>query len=342
MKRPTVADLAKEAGVSVTTIDRVINGRDKVRPSTAQRVLDAAERIGFYSEGAIRDRMNRAKPACNLGVLLQSHNLPYINILAHQLRAAAAAYEGARVTLVIETIEEFSPQKVAAKIDALGKKSDALAILTARYDVVAQAIERQREKGVPSFAMISELDAACSVGFVGVDNWKVGRTAAWVVSNLCRKPGKIGIVFGHHRYRAQELSEMGFRSYLRDQPSEFEVLEPLITWGDNETAYDLTKQLIEQTADLAALYISGGGTAGSLAAIRETGSSDRLITLCYHLTEETREALSDGTLNVVLAHPVKHVAKETILALVNAIGTDPEFTLPTVCLPIEIYSPENI
>lgn len=342
MKRPTVADLAKEAGVSVTTIDRVINGRDKVRPSTAQRVLDVAERIGFYAEGVIRDRIDRAKPVCNIGILLQSPNLPYISILAHQLRAAAAAFEGSRINLNVSLIEEFDPIAIASKIDALGKKSDALAILTARYDIVAQAIERQREKGVPTFALISELDAACSVGFVGVDNWKVGRTAAWVVSNLCHKPGKIGIVFGHHRYRAQELSEMGFRSFLRDEPSNFEVLEPVITWGDNEKAYDMTKQLIEHTPDLAALYISGGGTTGSLAAIRDKRSTNRLITICYHLTQETREALMDGTLNVVLAHPVKLVAKEAILAMVHAIGSDPEFTLPTVNLPIEIYSPENI
>jgi len=42
-KRPTVSDLAGAAGVSVATVDRVLNQRHPVREGTADRVLRAAE-----------------------------------------------------------------------------------------------------------------------------------------------------------------------------------------------------------------------------------------------------------------------------------------------------------
>lgn len=43
MNRPTIADLARAAGVSTATVDRVLNGRQSVREETVRRVHDAAE-----------------------------------------------------------------------------------------------------------------------------------------------------------------------------------------------------------------------------------------------------------------------------------------------------------
>ena len=45
-KRPTITDLAESAGVSVATVDRVLNGRHPVREETARRVYAAARDIG--------------------------------------------------------------------------------------------------------------------------------------------------------------------------------------------------------------------------------------------------------------------------------------------------------
>ena len=53
MKRPTIPDLAAAAGVSVSTVNRVLSKSEAVRQPTRERVLEAAERIGFYGLGAI-------------------------------------------------------------------------------------------------------------------------------------------------------------------------------------------------------------------------------------------------------------------------------------------------
>ena len=41
-KRPTIADLADAAGVSIATVDRVLNRRHPVKETTALRVFEAA------------------------------------------------------------------------------------------------------------------------------------------------------------------------------------------------------------------------------------------------------------------------------------------------------------
>lgn len=43
----TIKEVAKEAGVSIATISRVINGTGQIKPSTRQSVLEAIRRLGY-------------------------------------------------------------------------------------------------------------------------------------------------------------------------------------------------------------------------------------------------------------------------------------------------------
>ena len=50
MSRPTTKDLAKVAGVSLATIDRVLNARPGVRQATVERVNKAVKEINFVRD----------------------------------------------------------------------------------------------------------------------------------------------------------------------------------------------------------------------------------------------------------------------------------------------------
>ena len=47
MKKVTIYDVAREAGVSLATVSRVINGSNVVREKTKQKVLDVIDRLDF-------------------------------------------------------------------------------------------------------------------------------------------------------------------------------------------------------------------------------------------------------------------------------------------------------
>src|SRR5688572_8479852 len=69
-RRATIVDIAEAAGVSIATVDRVLNHRLPVRHETALRVVEAAERIGYHAAGLLKQRMKEA-PGRRLGFLLQ-------------------------------------------------------------------------------------------------------------------------------------------------------------------------------------------------------------------------------------------------------------------------------
>src|SRR4051812_21515977 len=129
------------------------------------------------------------------------------------------------------------------------------------------AVDRLRGRGVPALALVSDLSAPNRAGHVGLDNWKVGRTAAWAVANLRRRPGDVAIVVGSHRYRCQEACEMGARSYFREHAPDLHLLEPRASLEDDRYAYESTLDLLLRDPDLVGLFVAGGGIGGGIGGL---------------------------------------------------------------------------
>ncbi|MGQ0563923.1 MAG: LacI family DNA-binding transcriptional regulator [Gemmobacter sp.] len=337
--RATIQDLAERAGVSVSTIDRILNGRDKVRVGTATRVLAAAEDLEFYALPALRKRLQVDQPKRRLGFLLQQSHRTFYRLIANAL-SEAAALSPEPVEVIIEHLDDLTPESVAGRMLRMGEQVQALAVVSAEHPRVASAIETLAAQGVVTYGLISELTAACGAGYIGLDNWKVGRTAGWAIAGFCKRPGSVGIVVGNHRYRCQELNESGFRSYCREHAPDLTLLEPVQTFEDNAVAREVTEQLLKREPGLVALYVAGGGMPGVLDALRSSGRGRSILALGHDLTTHTRAGLMDNLLSMVFAHPIRRLATDAIDQMQRDVsaGNPPSKRV----LNFEIYGPENI
>lgn len=342
VKRPTIKDLAEAAGVSVSTVNRVIGGAESVRPPTRDIVLHAAERIGFYGLGSIEHAVMSSRGTLRLGILLQQGGRPFYRGLGNALRQAAKEYAEIRVELTLEFMDDLSPDFVAQRLTALAAQCESVALVAAQHPLVSEAIDAALANGVPVSGLIAPLSARGNVGFIGLDNWKVGRTAAWAFDKICKQAGKIGILVGNHRYRNQELNESGFRSYFREHNSDFTLLEPQSTFESAAGAREITERLFKEHPDMCGLFISGGGITGALAALRENGPRSDFVSVGYELMDVTRTALIDGTLTMAIAHPIERMARETIAALAKAAQMGPDNGAQTINLGFDIYTSENV
>lgn len=341
-KRPTIPDLASAAGVSVSTVNRVLNSPESVRRPTLERVKNAAEEIGFYGLGTIQHSVRATHEKHKFGILLQQKGRRFYGNLGKAMSREAAARSDASIDLTLEYLDDLSPERVAEGLTNLGEQCEAIAVVAAQHPLVADAIDTVMQNGVPVAALIAPLSAKGNVSYVGLDNWKVGRTAAWAFGNIVRQPGEIGILLGNHRYRNQEMNESGFRSYFREHNAAFTLLEPLATYESAAAARELVEKLLKDHPDLCGLFISGGGITGALAALRETPKRQDFVAVGYELFDETRAALIDGTLKMVISHPMETFANETITALIKAKKAGADAGAQRVALGFDIYTSENV
>lgn len=342
MTRPTIRDLANAAQLSVATVNRVLAGAANVRASTRELVQEAAERIGFYGLGAIQSRVAASRPKLCFGILLLQPHRPFYQNIAAALRRAASGIQNVEIDLRIEFLDDLSPQNTANHAMRLAEDCQAIGIVSAVHPIVTEAVTHIQAAGVHVFALVAQLSASGHVPYVGLDNWKVGRTAAWAFAHICKAPGKIGILLGNPRYRNQEMNETGFRSYFREMAPEFTLLEPLSTHEASAVALEMTEKLLEEHPDLAGLYVSGGGISGALAALRSTGKAGKITAVGYDLFDVTRAALLDGSITMVISHPLDRLAHEALEAMTTACSPIGAAANLTRIVPFELYTRENL
>jgi LacI family transcriptional regulator len=342
MRRPTIKDLAEAAGVSVATVNRVLAGTDGVRQKTRDTVQEAAENIGFYGLGAIQARVAASRPRHRFGFLLLQPHRPFYQNCATAIREAASAVTSADIDVRIEFLEDLSPQNTASRLLALAEVCDSVCITTAVHPLVTEAVDTLQDRGIPVFAFISQLSATGQVHYVGLDNWKVGRTAGWAIENICKTPGEVGILMGSPRYRSQEMNEAGFRSYLREHAPGFTLLEPLPTFESSAVAEEMTERLLTDNPGLVGLYVAGGGISGALTAVRNSPRAGQIVVIGYELMDVTRGALLDGTMTLAICHPLHHLAQNLIDSMCRAATNRTPGRTFTSVLPFEIYTRENI
>jgi LacI family transcriptional regulator len=231
---------------------------------------------------------------------------------------------------------------VAERLLRLGEYAHAVAIVSVDHPRVSDAIATLKARGVPTFAILTELGAEAGAPYVGRDNRKEGRTAAWLIAKAARRPGKVGIIVGSHRFLCQETAEISFRAYLRENAPEFTPLEPLVNLEDPRIAYAATQDMIATHPDLVGLYICGGGKEGVIAGARDEPRSRGLAIVCNELTPAARAGLIDGVLTAVISTPTALLAERALAAMAAAIVTPQETAPSPVFVPFELYLPTNV
>lgn len=344
MKRPTISDLANRSGVSVSTINRLLHATGTVRQDTAERIIAAAEEIGFYGIGAIKERSRSALPRYRLGFLLQqSHRQLYRKIEA-AIRAAADRRTDVVIELTILFEDDLSPEAIAGNLLTIGEQCDVVSVIAADHPIIGQAIETLRAKGVPTIAYITDQSASARAGFVGTDNWKLGRTAAWFVTKLTGKSGLVMPFIGNHRYQCQDIAEASFRSYIREHAPNMTVGDAVPTQEEPENAYRLVRDLIAQHPDLVGIFVGGGGISGVLRAVRELPVEKRegICIVCRDIGDETRKGLSEGLISAALCHPLERVSTELIEVMIERVGQTSSPSIMQRIVPFETVTPESV
>jgi LacI family transcriptional regulator len=340
VKRPTLHDLAKAAGVSIATVDRVINRRLPVSGDTSQRVVKAAESIGYHATSLLKRRVEEM-PARRFGFLLQKPDAFYRQ-LGHELVTASRSSRLVEGKPFIDFVEDVVPAIIAERLLQIAKKSDAIAVVAMDHPVVNEAVEAVIAQGKPVFTLLSNINSASVSGHFGADSRKCGRIAGWTISRLARKPGKIGILVGSQRYLNQELSEISFRTYMREHAPDFQLLEPITNLDDERIAYEAVSDMVSGDADLVGVYVSGGGQEGLIRALREFCTPHQLVAVCNELTPATRAALHDGVIDLTLGTPFSSLARLLVEAMAKGtIGQDMPHLRP-LNLPPDVFIAENI
>lgn len=264
--RVTLQDVADAAGVHMSTASRALNEqtRSVVNPQTVDRVLKAANRLGYTPNPLARGL--RTNKTMTVGIVIPDIENPLFGPI---IAGAERTLGGAGYSLLIADADRIDPDSVPAIIETLiDRRVDGLILATAeRADgTVADLVER----GVPAVLVNRTAEGLPIPAIVGDDHAGIG-LAVQHLADLGHR--LIGHIAGPQSLSTGSGRRQAFVEWM--QQLGLEVRSDAIEeadWYQVEPGYDAATRLLERRPDLTAIVSSNDLLAlGAYRAIRERG-----------------------------------------------------------------------
>jgi LacI family transcriptional regulator len=340
--RPTLRDVAKEAGVSSATVDRVLNGREKVREETARKVYEAARLIGYHAAPLIGQRVQADLPRLRLGLVLHKERQAFYQAFKAEAERAVSQAIGVRASLQVAFAASQSPKDFTELMEAMVGRVDAIAATAVTHPEVTEAVIRLNAKGVPCFSVLNDFAQGVRQNYLGLNNLKVGRIAAHMIATSAHHAGKVAVFVGGYRWHGHELRETGVRSYFREYAPQFQILDTLINLETRQLTYEATLDLLSRHPDLRGIYCAGGGMEGAIAAVREARQPGEVALVVNELTPESRAALIGRHVTMVIATPLQRLCDDLVRLATEAVTDGMTPVQGQHFLQPDLYLPESV
>jgi LacI family transcriptional regulator len=337
-------DVAREAGVSLATVDRVLNGRAGVRDRTVQRVQAAVERLAYRPDPAAA-RLARQRPWRLAFVLPQGTN-SFVDMLRAELERLAPWLADQRAQAVVTQADAFAPQAMADALAALHGACDAAVVMAQDHPLVRDAIDGLADAGVCVVTLVSDVPARGRVHFVGIDNVAAGRTAGSLLGRFLGRPAgpapaRVGIVMGSQALRDHAERLFGFQQVMRAEHGGLELLPPIEGHDRSDLTEPRVRELLQESPGLVGLYSIGAGNRGIHAALQARQAAGRVLWVCHELTPHARRALLEGAASAVIHQSPAHEVRSACRVALARLAREP-LIADQERIRIEIYLKDNL
>ena len=321
MRKATIIDIARRAGVSTATVDRALNGRVGITAANRQRVYVAAEALGYLPT---EDKVTLPSRPAHLEFFLPLGNSEFMHNLESSIRSFAA-HVPLVASCTIHSVQGLSPEALVKALEKTALRTSGVGLVTVDHPITRNAISQLSEAGIRVITIVSDVLSTPRAAYVGVDNRVAGRTAGLLMGRMAgAMTGSLCLFLGSRAYHGHEERENGFRAVITEQFPGLQLLPAIKTDEDNATSYNSARRMLQEIGDVVGLYCVGAGRSGIARALAELGGR-RPFVILHDLTDRTRSYLAEDLIDVVIDQNARLLGEQSVLRLLGSIASAAPF-----------------
>lgn len=348
--RATVKEIAREAGVSIGTVDRVLHGRPGVSESTRAAVEAIVERLGYKPNALARNLSLNIRRSIRAYLPKSSQDSGYWAICRRGIEAGMAEFADYGVELKVEEFDRYDRPAFRKILEVLADEpGDGLLVAPVLPDELLRGLGRL-PYDYPYVFFDGSVEGTLPFATVGQDARRAGRAAARMMTLLSPGADTYVAINAHAEdWHIRQRIE-GFRSFFAGPAGKGRAkapAKPLITVQD---CFDIE---VPKALDafMAGLFEKELGVSGILVAnssghavgewLVRNGRKEGCSVVTWDLVPANECGLRDGALDCVVSQkPFEQgkVALATLVRHVTGVGADPG----RVDIPIELWLRENL
>lgn len=261
MGNVTIKDVAKEAGVSISTVSKALNDVDVLHPATKAHILEVAERLNYVPN--LNGKLLKSGESKMLGFFTTSVSGPYFYVLVEAM-ARRCEKLGYGLTVII------SKDKQVILSNLLGRRVDG-AIIFEELMIDDKDVEAMEKAQIQAVFLDRVIDRE-TMGSVIFDSYVSGYEATKYLISLGHK--RIAYISGVETMYDSEQRKKGYLDALYDH--QLEMDEELILYGyfEEEGSYNAVKTFIHLHPEkLPDAFLAGNDLSamGCIKALQSEG-----------------------------------------------------------------------
>jgi LacI family transcriptional regulator len=342
-KNIRIKDIAKLAGVSAGTVDRVLHNRGRVSEEALKKITAVMEQIDYKPNLIARTLGSNKK--YSIGVLIPDPSLdPYWEQANEGIDLAIAEWSqyGVSISLFFfDLFDKDSFQENARKM--LEANLDGVVAAPIFYQEALPVFKLFKEKDLPYVLFNTNLPQVKPMSFIGQNLYESGRVGAELMHIGQKEPATFAVLhIDEDIHDSIHLSEKekGFRDFFTEKnKTGFKIIDFSLN-PKAETFRGQLKNLLVDPAVKGVFVSTSKGTSVAATLIKEFGKRDiRLIG--YDLLVDNLKYLREGVIDFLINQNPKRQVNLGISHLINHLmfkRNPPEQDL----FPLEVITPENV
>jgi len=344
-----IKDIARLAGVSTGTVDRVLHKRGKVSPEASQKVLSTLERINYRPNFLARNLgSNKIQ---RIAVLIpDSKTDEYWYQCKQGINQAAANWEHFNIALELfffDLNDKDSFQKAAKQV--IDDQPHGVLIAPLFYVEALPYFKLLEENQIHYVLFNTDIKDARPLSFIGQNSFHSGRVAAELlhmhISGIENESAVFAIV-----HIEEDLpnsvhlleKEKGFREYFKEATNINAEINLVTHTLGNPADIDFKSQLntLFTISDLKGIFVSTS-KAFEVASFMDTYKKKRVRIVGYDLLSKNLFYLKRGMIDFLIHQNPKRQAFQGISTLANYLIFNKEVKTRNL-FPLEVITRENL
>ena len=336
-RSPRFLEVALEAGVSPSTVDRVLNERGSASDTARRKVLAAAQTLGVP-----RILPSAAHALMHVDVLLPDNRTPFFLRLRHAMASACGVLDK-RMVVHRRVFDEADEAALLRAILQPAYRRRGLILAAPDTAGVRAALREVLHRGEAVVTVVSNVADVPGIAYFGIDNYRAGRTAGFVMGRFARRSGRVMFLSARNDWAAHQQRTAGFRDVLSQS---FPHLDcdpaPVEALDDDYRCYVAVAEAL-RSGGLAGIYNSGAGSAGIRDALEQFDRGRSTSWITHELSDDHRHYLQSGVLAMVVDQDPDLQAFSALRHVVERTAAEPsDVAAAATGSEFRVYFAENV
>lgn len=338
----TIKEIAKSAGVSIGTVDRVLHNRGRVAEVTRKKILKIV-RDSDYSTNIFASNLANSKKRYQFVVVMPKldQDSSYWGLVERGINSVQDELKKYNVDLKIECFDRFSGEDFKRVYSGLDKSEyDAFFIAPVISRVVKECFQEKPLKKPYAF-FDSNLSGCKPLFFIGQDSYQGGMLGGKMLHLLIGDSGDVAVTRmlpeGYH------INDRvaGFSEYFNEFPA-ITVNEFEVDYRNHEKNIEkVCKQMIEECNDLKGVFVTNANTHYFARCLDKLCGHGKIKVVGYDLVAANCFFLENESINFVISQNPEIQAQKGLNLLYRSVVMKEECEMEYM-VPLDVITRENL